>query len=140
MAVILAALVLVASFRGVYIIIEQPASSVLYRYRPLRRALWKVAAGSLQTYLKCFCKDFPITKPLRLACTCPWALHLARKKPAGRGGADQTVYTRDDFDHSVTGGPLLADTAAYPWEFAVAVPSFFFAVSLLFFFAGRGVC
>jgi hypothetical protein len=121
-AVILSAFVMLAAVRNVFFVIEQPASSVLFNYLPLRLALQRVTAGSISTHLKSFAHHFPICKPLRLASTCPWVPHLARRKPPGISEVDQEIYTRSALGQAITGGPLLSSTAAYPPEFARVVP------------------
>ena len=119
MAVLVAALISLATWRQVSLIMEQPSSSTLFQYGPVRQALRAVQAGSLVTYLRSFCKDFPIVKPLKLAFTCPWAVHLARNMPLNRSPVEE-AYCRDASNDTVTGGPLLASTSAYPPEFAKA--------------------
>ena len=122
MAVLVAALISLATFRQVSLILEQPSSSTLFQYGPVRQALRAARAGSLVTYLRSFCKYFPLVKPLKLAFTCPWATHLSRNMPFNRTPAEE-AYSHDALNDSVTGGPMLASTSAYPPEFAAAVSS-----------------
>lgn len=120
---VVAILVLVAYWREVWYILEQPKGSKLLKFRPLRKALQTTEAKALTTYLRSFCTSFPILKPLTLCYTAPWAAFLARPMPA-KGNASTQVYVKDATTGQVTGKACLADTAAYPAEFAAAVPFF----------------
>ena len=119
---IVAILVLVASWRQVYYILEQPKGSKLLKFRPLQDALRNTGASTLTTYLRSFCPTFPIKKPLSLCYTAPWAVLLSRPMPT-TPRASINVYIKDAVTGQVTGKGGLAETAAYPPEFARAVPS-----------------
>jgi hypothetical protein len=129
LAVVVAMCILVARWRNVGYIMEQPSNSKLYKYGPIRRALRATQASKVSTYLQSFCPTFPLQKALSLVFTCPWAQQLARRQPGSIGSQSSSCYEKDACTGRVSGRPALSETAAYPREFGQKV----FSLSVFFF-------
>ena len=130
------AFIRLAISRGLEVVVEQPTDSCLFKFPAMAKAVSTFGGLSVQTYLGSFCDSFPCPKPLHLKSSNRWILDLYRNKPFDLQ-ANSGVYTRGP-GNSVTGGPDLANTAAYPFEFGLAALTLY-----LFFFlkaATRSVC
>jgi hypothetical protein len=115
-----AILLLVACWRDVAYVLEKPLNSQLLKFKPIQKALIATNAKILTTYLQSFSPTFPIKKALSLVYTANWASFLERPMPTSTRNPG-AVYTVDPITGQVTGGEGLADTAAYPPEFATSV-------------------
>ena len=120
LAHIVAGLIRLAAARGLAVVVEQPTDSAFFRYGCVRKAMEMIGAQQIVTYLSAFDPDFPCPKALTLRGTPKWLGALFRVRPDRLFETDK-VWRRDEAGR-VTGGPGLAETSAYPWEFGVAVP------------------
>lgn len=108
--------------RGIYWVIEQPLSSVLFRFGPIAEAIASTGGRSVSVRLGDFGAE--TTKPLRLVGTAPWLDGLpavGEKLRSTRGGLPmQTLAVRQN--HAVTGKRgILTESSAYPTCFAVQI-------------------
>lgn len=117
-----AKVILVCHERGIYFIIEQPLSSVLFHYAPIAEAIAIAGGRSVSVRLGDFGAE--TTKPLRLVGTAPWldglpAVGEKLRSTSGRVPM-QTLAVRQN--HAVTGKrDVLQESSAYPTCFAVHV-------------------
>jgi hypothetical protein len=118
-AVLVAALIRLATVRLVQMVLEQPSDSCMHQFGPIKKALSMVAAQNVRTWLGAFSTAVTCPKPLCLYFTAGWTRALFRNKPPNKR-ADRSVYTVAP-DGRVTGGKGLQATAAYPPEFGEAV-------------------
>lgn len=107
---------------GIYYVIEQPRSSLLWRYPAILAALERTGAVHASVCLGDF--GGSSLKPLELRGTAPWLPQLSvqgcfeNPEPATK----KKKLTVVDKDGRVTGVPsALADSAAYPPEFCRAI-------------------
>ena len=122
----LAVLLAIADSRGVFWIIEQPHSSSMWKYPPLKQYLDKCNAQRCFTCMGCFGHD--LLKPTVLWGTLPSLEKLSRKKRQCLSSSSSEVvrsrasryYHRSD-SGGVRGNPALHDSASYSAAFGQAV-------------------
>eukprot|EP00969_Alexandrium_andersonii_P017782 778042-Alexandrium_andersonii.AAC.1 len=85
MAEFVTCLLILASLRGVFWIVEQPGSSLLFELRCFRSAIAKCKASRVYTMLSGYGHDLP--KPSLFYGTAPWMSNMYRK--ASRSVAKQ---------------------------------------------------
>lgn len=105
--------------RGVFYVIEQPQSSLLFDYRPVAEALAATGGRSVSVRLGDF--GSASAKPLRLMGTAPWMDGLADvgKVLRGKMGMQPKTTLATRHEHSVTGRRgIMEESSAYPDAFA----------------------
>lgn len=127
----LALLIALLSSRGVYWIVEQPASTVLFDYPAMRDRLQHSRAMVCRLDMGAFGAES--VKPTVLVGTAPQLQHLARtcsgleRQHLHAEGVQTTVRSTDASGRQrCTGTKALKATQAYPWGFA-RVHAFHFA-------------
>ena len=110
-------LCLVAWWRGLRVVVENPTSSIVPRFSPMRELITEVLRERVHVWLGNF--GAPSEKPLFLWTNWPALRHLARGKP--QMSTASSLVTKEA-DGRVTGNAAeLHDSQAYPPEFGVAV-------------------
>ena len=99
-----------------YFIVEQPLSSIMAQHKLMAELLTHTGATNTTVWMGAWGGETP--KPLRLWSTAPWISKLCTRKPPP--SAIGKLTTRGP-DGSVTGGPCLRDSAAYPSAFGKAI-------------------
>ena len=111
-----------ATDRGLYVVVENPLNSLLFKYGPMRMMLAKIGARRVSLKLSSFGAES--AKPLELWGTAPWLEKLPSKGTCGSASAQLLTRTSINADgrKSVTGRKgVMTSSAAYPKAFGEAV-------------------
>ena len=115
-------LIVLAEAMGVYVAVEQPLASMLYRHPCMFQVLLAVSADRYVTSLGAF--GAPTQKPLELYTTLPRDVcmrHLVRRGKRPRAGAQSTQLCLKRGRWVIANGDALSRSEIYPKGFARAI-------------------
>ena len=114
--------IVAATQRGIFVVVEQPASSILWEFRPVKQAIstcgGQFGSACLGDY------GAASKKPLKLWGTAPWLWRLQLKIHHVPKMTRQFVRLVHRWPTGVRGLPALQQSAEYPMPFCMVVAKF----------------